>query len=96
MNWTKSVQNFYINGQEVYHYGVGGKQWSAIVFIVFKTFLNDQTEVRYGSKRVRNTLKRCSKSGQPGVTMGSARGRQGVNQGSLVYFHTTLKLKQET
>ena len=55
INWSKSVQNLCNNGQEVYNYGVGGKQWSAIVFTVFETFLNGQTVFRYGSKRVWNT-----------------------------------------
>ena len=38
INWSKSVQKLFNNGQDVYHYGVGEKQWSAIVFTVFETF----------------------------------------------------------
>ena len=71
------------------------------MFKVFETFLNGQTVFRYVLKRVRNTLKQCSKSGQPGFTREStrgqpgftresARGQPGFNQGSLVYFHTTI------
>ena len=78
INWSKCGQKLDNNGQEVHH-------WSAIVLTVFETFLNGQTVFRYGSKRVRNTLEQLSKSGQPGVTRGSARGHQrspGVSQGS--------------
>ena len=45
---------------------VPDRNWSAIVFTVFETFLNGQTVFRYGSKMMRITLKQCSKSGQPG------------------------------
>ena len=54
----------------------GGQVGSVIVFTVFETFLNGQTVFRYVSKRVRNTLKQCSKSGHQG-----ARGHQGFSQG---------------
>ena len=90
INWSKCGQKLDNNGQEVYHYGIGGRQWSAIVFTVFETFLNGQTVFRYVSKRIRNILKQCSKSGhygasqgspggQPGVTRESARGQVGVS-----------------
>ena len=62
------------------------------MFTEFEMFLNGQTVFRLVSKRMRNTLKQCSKSGQPGVTRkgspgrghqeGSARGHQGFSQGS--------------
>ena len=48
----------------------GGQVGSVIVFTVFETFLNGQTVFRYVSKRVRNTLKQCSKSGHQGVQPG--------------------------
>ena len=53
------------------------------MFTVFDTFLNGQTVFRlYVSKRVQNTLKQCSKSGQPVVTRGSARGQPWVTRWS--------------
>ena len=56
------------------------------MFTVFETFLNGQTVFRYGSKRVRNTLKQAVSQGSPwgqvGVTRGLARGQPRVSQGS--------------
>ena len=63
-------------------------QGSAIVFTVFDTFLNGQTVFRYVSKRLRNTLKQCSKSGHwsarvhQGLSQGSPGAQPGVSQGS--------------
>ena len=56
----------------MYHYGVGGKQWSAIVFTVFEKSKSVQIWVEKGAEY----FKLCSKSGQLGVT----RGHQGVSQ----------------
>ena len=86
-NWNKEDDLHLARGQPGGQSGV--RYGSAIVFTVFETFLNGQTVFRYVSKRVRNTLKRCPKGGQPGVTRGqpgftrgSGRGQPGVKQGS--------------
>ena len=78
-NLSKCGQKLDNDGQEVYHGDKltssqeRGKQLS-----VFETFFNGQTVFKYGSKRVQNTFKQCSKSGQPGVSQGSPWGHQGV------------------
>ena len=47
-----------------------------------RDILIGQTVFRYGLNRARDTLKQCSKSSQPGVTKGAARGQPGVTRGS--------------